>query len=53
MPVKKLNKNEIRKDGRAYVFRVSEYGLDGKRHQYKSPERNHNPSLKGWREPEV
>ena len=37
MPVKKLNKNEIRKDGRAYVFRVSEYGLDGKRHQYKSP----------------
>ncbi len=37
MPVKKLSDKEIRKDGRSYVFRVSEYGLDGKRHQYKSP----------------
>lgn len=36
MSVIKLKDNEIRKDGRAFVFRVSEYGIDGKRHQYKS-----------------
>lgn len=36
MSVIRLKDNEIRKDGRAFVFRVSEYGIDGKRHQYKS-----------------
>ena len=36
MSVIKLKDNEIRKDGREFVFRVSEYGIDGKRHQYKS-----------------
>ncbi len=36
MTVSKLPKKQIRKDGRAWVFRVNEYRLDGKRHQYRS-----------------
>ena len=34
MSVIKLKDNEIRKDGRAFVFRVSEYGIDGKKRWY-------------------
>ena len=36
MSVRKIPKNRITKDGRSYAFIVTEYGLDGKRHQHQS-----------------
>ena len=36
MSVKKLPAKQIRKDGRAWVFRINDYGLDGKRRRYRS-----------------
>ena len=36
MSVKKLPAKQIRKDGRSWIFRINDYGLDGKRRQYRS-----------------
>ena len=36
MSIRKIPKNRITKDGRSYAFMVTEYGLDGKRHQHQS-----------------
>ena len=36
MSVRKIPENRITKDGRSWAFTVTEYGLDGKRHQYQS-----------------
>ena len=36
MSIRKIPKNRVTKDGRSYAFMVTEYGLDGKRHQHQS-----------------